>query len=131
MSWEFEQKEITNGGYTLKGVRNSRHEVSLQAGEDELYRIYEEAFNLEAALGTQPSKALYKIISGAKVSWQNEYHDKDFGSWQVTNPNGNGRYVYDGKDFILHFYAEQESPKWQHQIKEVRDVPKQVFSSLV
>ena len=131
MSWEFEQKEISNGAFTLKGVRNSRSEVSVQAGEDELYRIYEEAFNFEVSLGTLASKALYKVISGAKVSWQSEYHDKAFGSWQVSNPNGRGRYVYDGKDFILLFYSEQESPEWQYRIKEKVDVPKQVFSSLV
>lgn len=130
MNWKFEQEEISNGGYALKGIRSSGNEVSLQADETEFYRIYEEAYNLEVSLGTLPSKALFAVISGAKQSWLGEYSDEAFGSWQVTDPTGSGYYVYDGKDFILLYYSKEETPEWQCYVREKADVTKQVFSSL-
>lgn len=130
MNWKFEQKEISNGGYALKGIRSSGNEVSLQTDEAELYRIYEEAYNLEVSLGTLPSKALFIVVSGAKKSWLSEYNENAFGSWKVTCPHGAGRYVYDGKDFILLHYSKEGGPEWQCRIKEKTDVTKQVFSSL-
>jgi hypothetical protein len=30
MNWKFEQKEISNGGYTLEGICSSGNEVTLQ-----------------------------------------------------------------------------------------------------
>lgn len=130
MNWKFEQEEISNGGYALRGIRSSGNEVSLQADESELYRIYEEAYHLEVSMGTLPSRALFAVVSGAKRTWLAEYNEEAFGSWSVTSQDGLGRYVYDGKDFILLYYSHEESPAWQCRIREQADATKQLFSSL-
>ena len=130
MNWKFEQEEISNGGYALRGIRSSGNEVSLQANESELYRIYEEAYHLEVSMGTLPSKALFAVISGAKRIWLAEYKEQAFGSWVVTSQDGYARYVYDGKDFILLYYSHEEYPEWQCRVREQADATKQIFSSL-
>lgn len=131
MNWKFEQDESASGGYTLKATRNTGNEVSLRVDEDNLFRIYEEAFYLEISLGTLPSKALFAVISSAKVLWLSKYNEAASGSWLVASPNGTARYVYDGKKFILIYYSYEATPKWQHRIKEKKDVNEQIFSSLV
>ena len=131
MIWKFEQEESASGGYTLKAIRSTGNEVSLRVDESKLYRIYKEAFYLEVSLGTPLTKALFEVISSSKVSWLSKYNEAASGSWLVASPNGTDRYVFDGNNSSLKYYADDTSPAWQCCIKEKSDVNEQVFASLI
>jgi|TARA_R110001583_G_scaffold79901_1_gene215339 hypothetical protein len=57
MNWKFEKNEISNGSYSLKGIRSTGNEVSLQAAENELARIFQDVYTFEISMGTLPSRA--------------------------------------------------------------------------
>lgn len=131
MKWQFTITEITNGAYELTAMRNSGNIISFQSSENKLYKIFQQAFVMEVDLGTLPSKALFNIVSCAKQTWSNEYHDKSFGSWVVKKSEKKERFVYDGKDFLLKIYETKEKLKWQGVVKEKEDIPDYVFQFLV
>lgn len=112
MSWKFKIQESSNGTYTCEGTRSTGNLVSLTCGEDEIYRVYKDAYELERAIGTTAGRAAFLIVKGAKPAWAAEYSESAFGSWIVSGQNKNARIVFDGKDFILMAYAGTESPQW-------------------
>ena len=76
--------------------------MKVQCVENEIGRILEFAFDLEVALGTTPSSALFQVTKGAKPAWVSRYDDHAFGSWFVQSSASKGqRVVYDGKEFWL------------------------------
>jgi hypothetical protein len=131
MTWTFTLTETSNGAYSSKGVRDTGNVVSMQSGEDELYRVFLEAYETEVSLGTLPSRALFLVISAAKKNWLTEYNDECFGSWFVNNPTSTERYVYDGRDFLLTYHNESEQPEWQIYLKAKDEATIEIFSSLV
>jgi hypothetical protein len=130
MKWSFEISETSNGAYRCVGTRCTDNVVSIHGGEDEIFRVYKEAYELEANLGTLPSQALYIIVSGAKKAWRSEYHDESFGSWMVEDQNEKNSYVYDGRDFHLMIYKAKENPVWQGFVKEQDNAEDPIFELL-
>ena len=131
MMWTFEVIEQSPGAYRCVGKRDSGNIVSLDAQEDEIYRVYEKAFEMEVHLGTLPSKALFAIVQGAKKAWHSEYNEEAFGSWLVDNQQGNESINYDGRDFYLMVNGVEKMPVWQGGFKEARDAKPELFQLLV
>ena len=130
MKWFFDINEISNGAYKCTGKRDTGNVVSIQCGEDEIFRVFKEAYELETEIGTLPSKALFFVVSGAKQDWSSEYNDSAFGSWMVTCKDNKHNYVYDGKDFYLMIYGASEKPIWQGYFKEKNDAQDSIFQLL-
>ena len=129
--WPFEIKEVSNGAYACTGKRTTDNIVKITCGEDEIYRVFEEAFKLEVAFGTHPSKALFQVVSGSKPYWDAKYEEKVFGSWVVENSTNTNRYVFDGKDSFLMIYEGGEQPSWQSHFKTGEDVSREFLNKLV
>jgi hypothetical protein len=110
MTWTFTLTETSNGAYSSKGVRDTGNVVSIQSGEDELYRVFLEAYEMEVSLGTLPNRALFLVISAAKKNWLAEYN---------------------GRDFLLTYHNESEQPEWQIYVKAKDEATIEIFSSLV
>lgn len=131
MSWKFEFTEQSLGQYLCTGLRDSGHTVKAQCEENETGRVFEFAFDLEIALGTTPSSALFQVTRGAKPKWLSRYDNKAFGSWVVESAASKGqRVVYDGKEFWLEIYCGNEKPKWQGAFRSAKDLDNVVFQLL-
>lgn len=131
MTWSFAIVETSNGAYRCTGTRHTGNTVSIQCGEDDLHRVFTQAYELEVALGTLPSRALFFVVSGAKPDWHAEYHEKTFGSWVVESSKQGGRFVYDGKDFLFMVYGSGQQPMWQGRVREKDDVQVSIFQRLL
>ena len=130
MKWSFEISETSNGAYQCVGTRSTGNTVSIHCGEDEIFRVFKEAYELEAKLGTLPSQALFIIVSGAKKAWRSEYNEGAFGSWMVEDRNDKNSYVYYGKDFYLTIYKAKEKPVWQGFVQKQDDAEDPIFELL-
>ncbi len=131
MSWKFEFTEQSLGQYLCTGLRDSEHAVKAQCGENETGRVFEFAFDLEIALGTTPSSALFQVTRDAKPKWLSRYDNQAFGSWVVESAASKGqRVVYDGKEFWLEVYCGNEKPKWQGAFRSAKDLDNVVFQLL-
>jgi hypothetical protein len=131
MTWSFEIIETSNNAYTCKGIRHTGNTVSIQCGEDVFYKIFKHAFDLEVDVGTLPSQALYFVVSGAKPQWKSVYHDEAFGSWMVSSPDQNSRFIYDGKDFLLMVYGPDEKIAWQGIVRKKEDAMDEIFEYII
>ena len=69
-------------------------------------------------------------MSGAKLKWISEYNDAAFGSWIVASPEEHGRFVYDGKDFLLMVYGFDNKTIWQGHVQQRDDVQDSIFQFL-
>ena len=125
--WSFDIEEVSNGAYFCKGTRATGNTVSLKCGEDEVYRVFEQAYFLEVELGTPPTEALYNVVSGSKPYWESKYESENHGSWTVQNPSSRNRYVYDGMDSYLAVYKSGESPEWQGRVEIENGVKSEFF----
>jgi len=130
MKWSFEINETSNGAYHCLGTRSTGNMVSVHCGEDEIFRVFKEAYELEVKAGTLPGQALFFIVSGAKKTWRAEYNEEAFGSWMIEDQNEKNGYVYDGKDFYLMIYRAKEKPVWQGFVKEQDDAEDLIFELL-
>ena len=129
--WAFEIVETSNGAYSCVGKRTIGNKVSISCGEDEIYRVYEEAYKLEVGLGTFPTEALFHVVSGSRPHWVSKYEKEIFGSWYVQHPTDSKRFVYDGRDFILMAYENDETPSWQGRFKAGEELDHEFFKKLV
>jgi hypothetical protein len=131
MSWRFEFTEQSVDQYLCTGLRDSGHTVKAQSSENEIGRVFEFAFDLEIALGTTPSIALFQVTRGAKPAWVSRYDNQSFGSWFVESAESKSqRVVYDGKESCLEVYCGNEQPKWQGAFRNAKDLDNVVFQLL-
>ncbi|WP_321369632.1 hypothetical protein [uncultured Desulfuromusa sp.] len=131
MKWIFKIGEISNGAYECIGKRDTGNIVSLTCGEDEVYRVYQQAYELELEMGTLPGEALFQIVSSAKHLWSTEYNDASFGSWLVEDRETNDRFIYDGKDFYFAAYLGRIDPVWEGAISDLDANAAKVFQLLI
>lgn len=131
MKWKFEKSETSNGAYKCIGKRDTGNIVSINCGEDDFFRLYEQSFHLETKIGASPSLALYLIIQGCLPNWRSSYNESAFGSWVIEDLTKEDSFVYDGKDSYLLIYDSEKEIVWQGQVKEIEDVDIKIFERLV
>jgi len=104
--------------------------ISTKCTENEIYKVFLEAFNLEASFGTNPTEAFFLIVSGSHPKHDSKYEPEICGSWVVESRESKQRYIYDGKDFNLMVLEGKEHPKWQSYFKTNENVDEVFFKKL-
>lgn len=129
--WSFEISEVSNAVYSCVGNRTTGNKVSIICAEDEIYRIFKQAFLLEIEFKTFPTEALFRVVSGSKPYWDAKYEKEVFGSWIVSNPINKKRIIYDGRDSILVICEGEEEFSWQGRFRAGEDIASEFFKKLV